>query len=90
VAFSAATTIEAACASDEASTASVVQSVLVVACNAESILWVSALARSPRIACAWVELNMILPSDCAKVFRAKNFSADHIDAVIRVYDDAGN
>jgi hypothetical protein len=55
-----------------------------------SILWVSALARSPRIACAWVELNMILPSDCAKVFRAKNFSADHIDAVIRVYDGAGN
>jgi hypothetical protein len=29
------------------------------------------LARSPRIACGYAELDMILPSDCAKALRTK-------------------
>ena len=33
---------------------------------------------------------MILPSDCAQVFEDESFSSDSLNAVIRVYDDAGN
>jgi hypothetical protein len=33
---------------------------------------------------------MILPSDCAELLQAKSFSASSHDAVIRVYDAAGN
>ena len=33
---------------------------------------------------------MIGPSDCAQVLPAKRFSAAHMIAVIRVYDEAGN
>jgi hypothetical protein len=33
---------------------------------------------------------MIPRSDCAQVLRVKRFSAGHRDAVIRVYDEAGN
>ncbi len=36
-----------------------------------SILWVRPLARSPRIARALSELDMILPSDCANSNRRK-------------------
>jgi uncharacterized protein YcaQ len=33
---------------------------------------------------------MIHRSDCAKVFASQKFAAVHRDAVIRVYDEAGN
>ena len=57
MAFSAATPIEASRAACEASAASVVQSVLAFV-HQKAFFWVTALARSPRIARARAELDM--------------------------------
>jgi len=46
--------------------------------HAKAFFWVRPLAQSPRIAHAWVELNMMLPSDCAKVLLAQSFSDAHL------------
>jgi hypothetical protein len=57
VAFSAATTIEAACASDQTSATGVVQSVLALVHYPKAFFSLSALADLPRIACARAELD---------------------------------
>jgi hypothetical protein len=51
MAFSAATATEAFCSSGKASATSVVQSVLAFV-HQKAFFWVTALARSPQIACA--------------------------------------
>jgi hypothetical protein len=42
--------------------------------TAQGILWVTPLARPPRIALARAELDMILPSDCALGFVGQKFN----------------
>ena len=84
MAFSAAATIEAAYASDEASATGVVQSVLASARHAKAFFRVSPLARCSESACVRAGKILRRRSDCAQVLPAKvgtNLSELRTDSV---------
>jgi len=56
----------------------------------KAFFWVRPLARSPRIASVRAGKILIVRCDRAKGFAEESFSSDSHDAMIRVYDPAGN